>query len=330
MPTYSGATIQSITSLASIPGADRIEVAKIGNFQTVVPKGTYTPGTPVVFIEADSVLPTDQAWAQEFLKFAPKRVKIIKLRGVWSEGIVASVSIIPPVYTLRPNMDVSEILGVTHYETEVFDNGVITQSLPAGLPKTDEERWEKLPELPDTKAILTLKYDGSSCSVWPTQGEDGKWIFRVFGRTREYPSDSQTMYHTPVHRYGSELITLVQHMRAHFRTDDEFVLRGELFGRGIQSGEHNPHSQIDEKLWALYNIYNMTHHEYVPWERVVPLIELSGVPAVLTLGHERLTPELITRIQDGRYLDYSYEGVVAKFPDGTSTKIINKSYDGGK
>src|SRR5690242_7138190 len=111
MPEYKGATVKTITELLPIEGADRIELARLGKYQSVVAKGTYTAGNRVIFIECDSVLPPDP-WADEYRKYVGKRFKIVKLRGVFSEGIIAPLS-------TRISVKFGDPESATAFETEV-------------------------------------------------------------------------------------------------------------------------------------------------------------------------------------------------------------------
>lgn len=86
------ATIEKIDELIPHPNADKLEICKVLGFQCVVPKGLHKQGDIVVYIQTDTVLPKDQEWAEEYLKYSPKRTKAVRLRGEWSEGIVAPLS----------------------------------------------------------------------------------------------------------------------------------------------------------------------------------------------------------------------------------------------
>ena len=109
------ASIQRITSLTPINGADAIECAHVLGWDVVVKKGEFQPGDRVVYVEIDSLLPERPEF--EFLRkacFKPAildrdgkellragfRVRTVKLRGQVSQGICFPLSILPsPLYS---------------------------------------------------------------------------------------------------------------------------------------------------------------------------------------------------------------------------------------
>ena len=85
------AEIQTINEITPIEGADRIELAKVQGWQSVVARGTYSVGDRIVFIPIDTVL-RPETW-NSFLhdKKDPTthiRVKSVKLKGVYSSGLI--------------------------------------------------------------------------------------------------------------------------------------------------------------------------------------------------------------------------------------------------
>lgn len=80
------------------PNADAIEIARVGDYQSIVKKGQFQTGDLAVYIPEQAVLPQ---WLLEEMGFwdatrgkgslngaAGNRVKAIKLRGVLSQGLV--------------------------------------------------------------------------------------------------------------------------------------------------------------------------------------------------------------------------------------------------
>lgn len=91
------ASVQVITDISPIKGADRIEVAQVLGWQVVIKTGEFKVGDKVIFIEVDSVLP-DKPWS-EFLKDKnnpdkPIRLRTVKLRKQISQGLIVSVNVL--------------------------------------------------------------------------------------------------------------------------------------------------------------------------------------------------------------------------------------------
>lgn len=123
------------------PNADKLQLAKIGNYQCVVQKGLYKDGDEVVFAPEKSVL--TGRLRDEYDKYLggpdKDRVRSVVLRGEYSCGII-----IPPelldvdVTSLPENVDVSNDLGISKYIPEV------PKEMEGQLePILDNERYTK-------------------------------------------------------------------------------------------------------------------------------------------------------------------------------------------
>ena len=86
------ATIERISEIHPIPDADAIERAVVRGWSVVTKKGEHEVGDLVVYCEIDSVMPERPEF--EFLRPRGFRVKTIKLRNTFSQGIVFPLSIL--------------------------------------------------------------------------------------------------------------------------------------------------------------------------------------------------------------------------------------------
>lgn len=94
--------------------ADRLEIAKVKGWESVVQKGTLKPGDGVVYVPIDAVLPvelSDKLGVTNYLSHG--RVRTAKLRGVYSQGLIIDMKHLPGKYNLGD--DVKEVLGITKY-----------------------------------------------------------------------------------------------------------------------------------------------------------------------------------------------------------------------
>ncbi len=197
------ASIQRISAISPIDGADKIEVATVLGWQVVVAKkDEFKAGDLVVYVEVDSILPERPEF--EFMRDRKFRVRTIKLKGQVSQGICFPMSILKD-YRLKNVMagtDVTEYLGIKKYdpqaeaeqkETErllAIHNGRIHKLLkryawyrrlfardrsgripmPSFITKTDEDRIQLFPnaceEWKDVRFIATEKLDGQSATYY--------------------------------------------------------------------------------------------------------------------------------------------------------------------
>lgn len=99
------------------------------SYQVVVRKGQFSIGDLGVFIQPDSLVPTDTK-PFEFLG-GHARITVRKFRKQWSEGLLLPVVDFEQLVDERGNLkqtfavgsDVSEVLGITHYDPDAGKEG---------------------------------------------------------------------------------------------------------------------------------------------------------------------------------------------------------------
>jgi tRNA-binding EMAP/Myf-like protein len=141
------ASIEKLISVEPHPNADRLDLVKVLGYQCVTERGLHSPGDLIIYIQPDSVLPEDAEWAEGYRKYSPTRIKAVKLRGEFSEGVIFPMKdfleVMNKIYTIEDFLegtDVSALLGITHYEPPMPQDLSAKGLLPLGIPKTDETR----------------------------------------------------------------------------------------------------------------------------------------------------------------------------------------------
>lgn len=334
------ATIEEICDIKPHPNADKLELAQILGYWCVIPIGSHTIDQKVIYIRPDSVLPPNEEWAQPFLKYASKRVKAMKLRGEWSEGIIAPIEILRTTEFNETRLDdfdtgfdVTNILKIEHYNPPIkpgSQEGMIMANLPYSIPKTDEDRWEnkRTGKIPfGEKVDVTLKIDGQSWSAFYNLETDE---FGILGRRSKFDPDIINSYTAQVERYNIK-DSLIKYCR------DQAVslcIRGESYGGGIQNMSHNPHCKMKPAL-ALFSVYLINEHRYAHkgdryyFKNVA--LDL-GIPHIDIIEEDvELTSELIQKYSKelNKLNGNNFEGVVIK-GEKFSFKVINKHYDSKK
>jgi len=322
------ATIERITSVRHHPNADRLDLVSVLGYQCITSRDSFLPEQLVIFIQPDSVLPSDQTWAQSYLKYARPRVRAIKIRDEWSEGLILPLT--DNEKNLKEGDSVAEQLGIKHFEPVIIqDPTSILGPLPFGIPKTDEERIENFGNnLPWNELVdITKKIDGTSCSIYYSFE---KKQFGVCGRNCEYDLIRSNHFTYIVSKYSlKECLTnfCEQHQLS-------LVLRGELYGGGIQNKINNPHCK-QSLQWAIFSVYLFgNENEQGRYTRrktddllySIKLAEHLNLPHVPVIDSQvPLTQELIDRYSSEMDIQFG-EGVVIQHDHG-SFKIINKNYD---
>lgn len=322
------ATIEKISTVRAHPNADRLDLVTVLGYQCVTARDQFRPGQLILFIQPDSVLPEDQSWAQPYLKYARPRVRAIKIRDQWSEGLIV------PLIDDRERHegdDVAEEFHIEHYQGNFsVDPSSVLGPLPFNIPRTDEERVENLPDdqLPWNEMVdVTKKIDGTSCSVYYSY-ETKK--FGVCGRNSEYHLKTTNPFAEIVKKYSLDAI-LIPFAE---KEQQSLVLRGELYGGGIQKKAHNPHAH-QPLQWAIFSVYlfgkkngedRYARAEGDPKFYSINLAEHLRLPHVPIVERNVLfTKDLIETYSLKMDLKFG-EGVVIQHKRG-SLKILNKIYD---
>lgn len=324
------ATVEIIGEISQHPNADNLEILSVLGFNCVARKGVHKKGGKIVFVRPDSILPIED-WSEKYRLYCPKRVRAIKLRGEWSEGLIINLDDVPfDIVNIPVGEDVSQLLKITHYEPPISQELNIYGELPFGIGKTDEERVENIENiyLPFNEPVdISLKIDGQSCSFFYNIEQDR---FGVLARNFELKEEFHNNYTDHVERYDIKN-KLIAFCKKH---NVSLCLRGESYGMGIQKNPLNPSSKKN-KGWMMFSVYNISERKYCEkgsefyFENVGAELDLPIVPII---QHDIPFTQAI--IDDyGKNLtmiDSNYfEGVVIKHRNG-SFKIINKFYDSKK
>ena len=109
------AHVEKIVDIQPIPDADKIEVATVLGWKVVVAKAdNFHIGDKVIYIEIDSKVPERPEF--EFLRDRKFRVRTIRLRGQYSQGLILPMSLVKHDYEV--GTDLTKELGITYYIPE--------------------------------------------------------------------------------------------------------------------------------------------------------------------------------------------------------------------
>jgi len=275
------ATIQIISDVQPIEGADRIEVASVLGWKVVIKKDEFKPGDLAVYCEVDSFLPVKPEF--EFLRKSSYkkmsdgsegfRLKTIKLRGVISQGLLLPVSALPGYPEVPPvGSDVSDLLGIVKYEPPIPAQlaGEVKGPFPGFISKTDEERVQNLidvlPDYSDSLFYVTEKVDGTSITIYLKDGQ-----FGICSRNLELVENPENTYWRVVRE-----LDLENKLRAHGKN---LALQGELIGEGIQKNIYKLRGQTI-KFFDVFDIDSYMYFEYPAFISVMDEFGLSTVPVI--------------------------------------------------
>lgn len=249
----SSASIQKISKISAHPNADSLELIKILGWQVVAKKGEFQEGDLVVYIATDTIV--EDIPQYYFLKNKNFRIRPMRLRGEWSEGLILPLTEFPSILLapqIKEGLELDDLVKAKHYEKPIpasLSGEVKYGNLPYCLSKTDETRGQAFPDLIEelfgVETVISTKCDGSSGTyVW----KDGE--FDVCSRNLTLKESPQNTFWKMAFKYE------LKHILDTFHRN--IALRGEVCGPGIQK---NPMG-LDEPTFCLFDIYDIDERRY--------------------------------------------------------------------
>lgn len=266
------ASIQTIVNIEPIENADKIEYATVLGWHCVVKKDEFKVGDKCIYVEIDSILPSDNP-NFEFMKDRKYRVKTIKLRGKVSQGIIFPMSILPKdASKYSVGDDVTAILKIKKYEPEIevdinpnpsYKKGWLYTHTPGFIRGFIINHFRKLAKklynIPDPKKPFPSfipKSDETRCQAFEpefykdnvgkyfsyTEKEDGSsttvYYYNghvgVCSRNMELPLDDGNKYVEAVKKY--DLLNKLEKFCKERKCN--IALQGELLGPGVQGNKY--------------------------------------------------------------------------------------------
>ncbi|KKL51629.1 hypothetical protein LCGC14_2293560 [marine sediment metagenome] len=321
------ASIQKIIDIQPIKNYDRIEVATVLGWKVIVGKDDFKIGDLCVYIEADSILP--QVPEFEFLRkrcWSPKwngfRIRNMKLGGIYSQGIVFSMSILSDEImknlrkkrNVKEDVEVTEELGIIKYDPpEIAEVNIkkqiankpwiirkflrvkfirnyfypesIKYHFPDFLRKTDETRVQILPHILE-------QYKGLKCYI--TEKLDGTSVtfalkdekFYVCSRNRwlKKANKKRNKYWRIAKEYHIEEILK--------SVGKDIAIQGEIIGPGIQGNKY----QLDEPRFFMFNVFNIVSQKYYNFKDLIDFSYEYILPVIPLLDDNYNLPNNVDQI----------------------------------
>ncbi len=346
------ASVQIITDIQPILGADNIVVASVLGWQVVVKKNEFNIGDKVCYIQIDTVVPELPEY--EFLRERKFRVRTIKLRKQISQGLIVPL----PKGNWKEGNDVTEIIGVKKYEKPdnnperyekprmpkkwykkwiyLFKYNFLYKLFPklqrlsrSPFPKnlvsiTDEERIQNIPQVLSQYAgklfVVSYKLDGSSITIIHSKVL-GKSKFRICSRRFELHDKKNDWYKVFIDTdFQIEISKLVKH----FKTDD-IIVQGEAIGK-FNGNHHN----LQKEQIRLFNIY--VDGKRLNQKDFIQVCLANNIPHCpmykeIVLNHTLSEILQLSEIKDVLNPSVDAEGLVWRcVEDNLSFKVINNKY----
>lgn len=331
-------TVQRVAEVKSIEGADLICAYRINGWWVVDQVGKYSVGDEVLYAEIDSWIPHEIApflskdkEPREYNGVKGQRLRTIRLKGQYSQGLLlpwSTISHIDNWSDMEEGTDVSELLGVQKWEAPIPANltGQMKGHFPAFIRKTDQERCQNLVREINQEYVLekhfevTLKLDGSSCTVYHNAGLVG-----VCSRNIDLKLEQE----------GNSFVDIAKStglLKALIDLNENLAVQGELMGPGIQGNKEG----FDSHKLFIFDIFDIDNQCYLVWadrmEAIQKLRDLGYTGDIVpTFGVGPLESgniEDLLKMAEGKSINAKQrEGLVFKRTDGEfSFKAISQKF----
>jgi hypothetical protein len=354
------ASIQKIVKLEPIIGADKIEKATVLGWELVVKKGEFNIDDLCVYCEVDSVLPEKSEF--EFLRERKFRIKTIKLKGQISMGIAFPLTILPKTKVYQDlGTDVTEILGITKYETPSERQDSLQQQIKAGkvkrflmkynwfrqliynpaklplpnfIKKTDETRIQNMPgicqDLAGLPLTVTEKLDGQSATYFCIKSNKKVWqfwlpefIFGVCSRNFWLVKEELKTNWWKIARKINIKDKLLEYCK---QCNAEIYIQGEIIGYNTQGNKYN----ISNLDFRVFNIVDL-HSGMADVLQQAAICSNMGLKQVPYLGVMFLPATIKEAVElakgKSKLADTLREGIVVRdYKKNISFKIINPDF----
>lgn len=325
------ATIRRIAEIKDIDGAEFIEAARVDGWWVVAKKGEFPVDSLAVYMEVDSFVPTEIApfltkaghEPKEYEGVQGERLRTVKLRGQLSQGLLLPISSLPSVLQMEAieGSDVTEALGVLKWERPISPQlyGQAKGNFPSFLRKTDQERVQNIGHTLESYINetfeVTIKLDGSSCTIFSNGEEDG-----VCSRNLELKRDENNAFwkialeydiHKKIRAYGKNL-----------------AVQGELIAPNIQGN----YEKVNKPEFYVFDIFDIDKQEYMlPDERqeFCKILNIPHIP-IIDKSYEMIdNVDILLDMAEGNGMNVGVkrEGLVFKHNNSEfSFKAISNSY----
>jgi RNA ligase (TIGR02306 family) len=232
--------INKINSIEIIPNADKIELAIVNGWKSIIPKNSFKEGDIVLCITTDAVIPQEFGEKHGILNYlrTGNRVRTVKLRGVYSDCIVI------PTTETKEGKDMMDKLSIFKYQEP---EKIVQLAGGRRVKQKDNPNFNKYYKFPNIKnvpnifdendeVVITRKIHGANARY----GIVKKSKLSLFDRIRRFFGNTWIDYE---YVYGSHNVIKGSDTNGFYSTDvwktvaDSYDLNGELWKLAKQIGK---------------------------------------------------------------------------------------------
>jgi hypothetical protein len=356
------ASIQVISEIRDIPGADKIKVCNLRGlgWECVIKANEFNTEDKIIYVECDSIMPEKPEF--EFLRDRKFRVKTIKLRKQTSQGLVLPLSMLPNG-NYNEGDDVTELMGIKKYDPQSIEEQSMVASsksnsktlkflmqfsafryiylklnrkekgsFPSGVSKTDEENIQNCVNIIsnnfDKSFYISEKLEGQSTTFFTSF--EKSWILKnkIFGvcsRNMWLKTPDKSKYWESAKKYNIKEVLM--------SIPERVSIQVEQIGVGIQGNIY----KLEDVQIRVFNVYvNGERMKLADMKAfcnkynlpMVPIIDEDFVPSKHILVNDRATiVKWLLDYSNGMSTLYKTkrEGIVIRLNDNTNISVKARS-----
>lgn len=335
------ATISKIQDIQPIPDKDRIVLATVENYHSIVKKDEFKPGDKVIYVYYDAILPVrpefeflrKRCWSEKFQGF---RIRPMKMGDAVSEGLVLPLSLIPGGERLAVGTVVTGMLGIRRCDPDAqapkiqpkrrwwmrypamrklmkllgFPKETKAKGYPDGIPKSDEENiekcWDRVKDM-KTDFIVTEKMEGTAAMYVLDKRK------RLHTYSHNWETNGEGIWGEVARKNNIEagLLKVLRKMK------ERIAIEGEICGPGIQKNIYG----FDKPRLFLYSAYDADTGRRLSYPELLKTASIMEVEKVPYIKTSRVLGSVEEMLKDaeGTSLfgkDVPREGLVWRTEDG--------------
>lgn len=318
------------------PNADTLNLTNINGENVIFKAGEFQKGDLAVYVPADAVVPAEVP-GTEFLDKYHRRVRPVRLRGIYSEGVLLPISVLRDFIDKREvGEDVQDILKITKHEDPIPAHlSGQAEKDPGCCPVYDIENYKKYKALiaPGERVVITEKLHGTNARYVHLGDERGlmvgsrnhfwkkapppltglKKVFKLIwskltGRAIQKHRDN--LYWVTAKELGLEgRLTMYARKLAFY---------GEIYGQ-VQDLKYD--SQPGQTWFRVFDIYDIEAKRWLDWDRVVGVCKALSLETVPVLYDGPFSHEALEGLVEGK------SAIASHFREGVVVKPANTRYD---
>jgi RNA ligase (TIGR02306 family) len=354
MSDFAVKVVEIVDPVTHHPDADRLSLIKVNDYICISAKledgsHRYNVGDLVVYVPEGAVVPEyllkPGFWSEEKGKgilagSKGDRVKAMRLRGIFSQGILFPVQNDPAGNVLfnssgdkcyvQSGDDVAEFLGITKYEPPIPPAlaGEVT-NIHGKTARYDFESIQTVPDLftVGEEVVVTEKLHGTNCQIGYIPGLNHPELFYggdIYVASKGLGAQGLVLKNNEKNAGNTYVRILRELLNSGFGDKMKEISErngnvpvrvfGEIYGAGLQKG-----FGYGKKVHSFASFDIQLDREYVPYDTMIEIAQELGVPTVPLLYMGPYDLDTLVKFRDGRDIMSGTnlrEGIVIKARDG--------------